>query len=86
MCIAGYCIHFSFKDALIVNNSYGHSDHYEVLSLLIRKKVYCIYKGQIYSQGVIINSVITQCNTNYTNFTNYVLSKSIKISLSNLSL
>ena len=48
--------------------------------------VYCIYRGKIYSQGVIINNVIAHCITNYTNCTNFLLSKSLKISLASLSL
>ena len=48
----------SSKDALIVNDMYGHSEHYEDFWYSLEKMMYCIYKGKIYSQGVIINSLI----------------------------
>ena len=45
----------SSKDALIVNNMYGHSEHFWYS---LEQMMYCIYKGKISSQGVIINSLI----------------------------
>ena len=58
-----YYLHFknasSSKDALIVNNIVMATVTTMMFFVLIRKKVYCIYKGKIYSQGVIINNVIT---------------------------
>ena len=48
----------SRKDALIVNNIHGQSEHYEVVWYSLEKIMYCIYKDKIYSQGVIINSLI----------------------------
>ena len=48
----------SSKDALIVNNIYGQSEHCGFVWYSLEKMMYCIYKGKIYSQGVIINSLI----------------------------
>ena len=48
----------SSKDALIVNNMYGHSEHYEVFWYSLEQMMYCIYTGTIYPQEVNINSLI----------------------------